>query len=444
VNIPPSRRPVSLRRNFIWTAWGQAFYGLMQWGMVVVYAKLGDPTTVGTFTLATAIVTPIVLFTNMQLRAVLASDAKNDFSFSDYASLRIMGSAVAFIFALLLALLMGYSPYVVTVIVIVAGAKCVESASDIIYGLLQKSERFDKVAISLSIRSFAGLGGVVVVMFATRSLLYATLAVALLWAVALLKYDVEAAGNVLREDVSMRNHVAPQARLASHYARLKSLAILALPMGLVTMLISLNLNIPRLVIEQKLGLRQLGYFGVLLYPVMTGNIAVFALGESTVPRLSREFVHNLKGFVRTWMFLAVIAAGIGSIAMVVVSVWGEDLLRILYGASYQRYSQAFAWLMLGTSLGWIGSANGYALTAARNFKIQVPLFLITVAITLGGCLALVSRNRLVGAGQAITLSGIAYIVLAGGAVALSTIRRHRSLNQIQGLTKAVKHRGGID
>jgi O-antigen/teichoic acid export membrane protein len=408
-------------RNFVWIALGHASYGLMQWGIIVVFANAGNPATVGTFTLAGAIVIPIVLFTNMQLRAVQASDATDEFPFPDYFSLRLIGTLIAFIAAVIVGLTMGYPPYVITAIALLSAIKLVESLNDVIYGFMQKRECFASVSVSLLRRSFGALAVIAIVMYTTQSLVFALLAQGVLWVVLIMRHDVRAAQWLLSKDAP--GAAGPRSWFRFDGARLRSLAKLALPLGVVTMLISLNLNIPRFVVERELGLRKLGYFGALLYPAMAGNLAVFAFGESTLPRLSRAFVGNVKEFLRIWGLLLAVAALLGAIATIVVIVAGESVLGLLYDDAYRRYAPAFAWLMLGTGLGWIGSANGYALTAARDFGVQVPLFLITAATTLVSSLVLVPRTGLVGAAQAMAIAGLVYVVLAGSALALVVSRR---------------------
>src|SRR5690606_20475603 len=82
----------SLRRNFAWTFAGNSVYMASQWGMLVVLAKLGSPSVVGQFAYALAIVSPAILFGNLQLRAILATDIETEYEFGDYVALRLLTS----------------------------------------------------------------------------------------------------------------------------------------------------------------------------------------------------------------------------------------------------------------------------------------------------------------------------------------------------------------
>ena len=75
---------LSLRKNFSWTFAGNVVYALSQWGMLTVLAKLGSPEMVGRFALGLSITAPIVMFTNLQLRQIQATDARGEYRFGDY------------------------------------------------------------------------------------------------------------------------------------------------------------------------------------------------------------------------------------------------------------------------------------------------------------------------------------------------------------------------
>src|SRR5690349_18837641 len=86
---------LSWRSNFAWALSGNIVYAACQWGMVVALAKLGNSFMVGQFSLGLAITTPVLMFTNLQLRAVQATDAKRQHPFGEYLGLRVMTTLVA-------------------------------------------------------------------------------------------------------------------------------------------------------------------------------------------------------------------------------------------------------------------------------------------------------------------------------------------------------------
>ena len=81
--------PLSLRANFSWTFVGNIVYSFAQWGMLIVLARLGSPELVGQFSLGLAITAPVIMLTNMQLRAIQVTDTREEYTFGDYLGLKL-------------------------------------------------------------------------------------------------------------------------------------------------------------------------------------------------------------------------------------------------------------------------------------------------------------------------------------------------------------------
>src|SRR4051794_41039079 len=86
-----------LRTMFAWTLAGNVVYAACQWGMISVLAKLGTTVAVGQFALALAITAPVFMLTNLFLRGIQATDARDEFSFGEYFTLRAMGTVVGLV-----------------------------------------------------------------------------------------------------------------------------------------------------------------------------------------------------------------------------------------------------------------------------------------------------------------------------------------------------------
>src|SRR5207247_10849508 len=82
----------SLRRHVAWALAGHLGYSACQWGVLVCIAKLGPAADVGRFALALALTAPIITLTSLNLRLLQATDAREDYPFSVYLSVRIIGT----------------------------------------------------------------------------------------------------------------------------------------------------------------------------------------------------------------------------------------------------------------------------------------------------------------------------------------------------------------
>src|SRR5882672_7719316 len=84
-----------LRTDFTWVLSGNLLYSACQWGIVVALAKLGNPEQVGEYALGLAVSAPIVLFANLQLRALLVSELRDRFTFGQYLTFRLVSLGAA-------------------------------------------------------------------------------------------------------------------------------------------------------------------------------------------------------------------------------------------------------------------------------------------------------------------------------------------------------------
>ena len=77
----------------------------------------------------------------------------------------------------------------------------------------------------------------------------------------------------------------------------KTLAWMSRPLGVVMALDSLNVNVPRYILEHKLGPAELGIFASLAYLVTAMGLIAMALGQSVCARMARLFADgDLSGF----------------------------------------------------------------------------------------------------------------------------------------------------
>ena len=172
----------------------------------------------------------------------------------------------------------------------------------------------------------------------------------------------------------------------------------ALPLGAVSILSAFNVNIPRYVIEHYLGARDLGIYSALNYIPQAAIMIATALGYVTFARLSKlYFVRDVRGFRVLLGTTALISAVLGVIAFVMAAFAGPMLLRLLYRPEYAEHSDLLLWLVATGGVACVATCVGCAMTAASQFRPQIPLFAVVTAVSAVTALALVPRLGLYGA-----------------------------------------------
>ncbi len=400
-----------LWKNFSWTFAGTLVYTLCQWGMLSALSKLGTPQVVGQFALGLAITAPVVLFFNLQLRPVQATDSRGEYAFRDYLGLRMVTTLLALVLISVVVTVSGYRMEIVLVVLAVGAAKAFEALSDIFYGLLQRHERMDVVGRSMMIKGPLSLLALGLVFYVTGSLLWATVAIAATWAVTLGIYDIRKCAMLIKSGThDMAVSLMPRWKLGI----LWRLTGFALPLGFVAALNSLNTNIPRYLTEQYLGERELGIFAALAYIMVSARLVSGALGNSASPRLSRFFAEGNRAEFNKLLFRLVLfgfsAGAIGVLASLVAGRW---ILSLLYTPEYAEYTTLFVWVMVATGLGYVTSILNFGIVATRRFRLQALTLVGVVGATSVACLILIPALGVVGAGMSLTLGTALYLVTNG-------------------------------
>ena len=431
-------KPLTLRRNFSWTFTGNLVYAASQWGMLVVLAKLGSPEMVGQFTLGLAVTAPVIMFTNLQLRGIQATDAKGEYVFSDYLGLRLIGTGLALLIIAGITLKAGYRWETSLVILAIALAKAFESISDVFYGLIQQHERMDRIAIALMIKGPLSLLLLGIGVSLTGSVVGGAIGLAIAGGLVLFGWDLRNgrlilnnashhtdAADLLVADVALKksqNLLYPR----WHQKTLRKLVLLALPLGFVMMLISLNTNIPRYFIERYLGERELGIFAAMSYLMVVGQMVVSALAESASPRLAKYYAAgNSTAFGTLLLKLVGVGLMLGAGGVFVAVVAGRPILTLLYKPEYAERADLFLWLMVAAGILYVSAFLGYGITAARYFRVQMPLFVLVTGSSAIACFCLIPTMGLRGAAIALIVGAIVQAVFSFAVIAYAVYRLDR-------------------
>lgn len=370
-----------------------------------MFAKLGSPEIVGQFVLGLAVAEPVMAFANLQLRIVLATDSKHEFAFGAYLSLRLVTSAFAFLLITAIVLAVGYRRETALVIVAVGFAKAIDSISDLLYGLLQRYERMDRIAKSMIIKGLMALTFSSIVFYFTANLFWSIVGLALAWLLVLVGYDAKNAAWVQKTAIRRQSDagldmtgLTAVLRPRWEKSMLQKLLWSALPLGFVMLLTSVNANAIRYFIDRYLGERELGIFGALAYFMLIGFTLVRALGQVASPRLAKYYATgNAMAFRKLLLGLVACGGLLGTIGVLVVSSAGQLVLTLFYQPEYAEYVDVFFWLMAASGVSYIASFLGYAVTATRQFGRLVIPPAVVIVITIGLSTIFIPYYGLIGA-----------------------------------------------
>ena len=395
--------------------------------MLVLLAKLGSAELLGSYSFAVAVATPVVAFASLQLRAVQVTDGEDQQSFRDYLAFRIWTVVAAMFILTAICLVMRYPARSILLIELVGLTLVIESISDLYYGIMQIHAYMSRIAKSMMARGLLSVSAISITLVTTKNLVLTIVVLALVRIAVALMYDMGwgtkslPAGHSGRSDASAERRplwrIRPQLRILT----------LALPLGLVSLLVSLNTSIPRYFIQWSLGPRELGIFSALCFFPSSSNMISTALGQAAFARLASAYGNRqLRTFRDLLGKLLLVAGALGVVGIAVGWLWGYQVLRVVNKPEYAERSYLLVLLMAAAAFGYFGQFVGTAITAARAFNPQIPLFLLVAATLTLTSYLLIPIAGLRGAILSIMVANLVQLVGSAGVLFL-TLRRTRSV-----------------
>jgi O-antigen/teichoic acid export membrane protein len=421
----------SLFSNFSWTITGNAVYSGCQWVVIIILAKFVSTQIVGFYSLALAVTTPVILLSQMSLKIVQATDAHRGVAFNTYFSLRFFLTGLALVAIVIISWAVGKEAAAILIIIMIGAAKSSESISDVCYGLFMQHERMDLMGKSLVIRSVISLGVFFVLVYFLRNATIGLLGLTLVWVGMFFAYDMPSVRRLDHRGQPTADHGQPENAVSGtglfiprwDLPEFTGIFMLSLPMGLTAVLETLTIYVPRYAIAYYLGESPLGIFTALSYLLLAISLVVSSAVVTTVPRLAQYYARGMKrDFARLLAMLFVLISAVCSVLMVVVLIFGKEVISFLYTEQYAHYSYLLAWLMGAGIFMFSGSVLVTALMAMRRFRILMTIGLFSVVSLVAFCVILVPSHGLAGAVWAIAVNA-AVVLLVRIAVMAYLVRK---------------------
>ncbi len=366
-------------------------YLLCQFGILSLLARLTTPETVSAFGFVMGVVQPLFMLLRMGLRSNLATDAKREFSFETFLTIRVIASLLLFVLPVMI--IWTVRPEYLVLAVPIALMNAAESHSDLCYGALQRAGRPQIVARSMLIRGPAALLLFGTILYVTRDAQIAFWAQTVVWILVQVFHDfpgVRQAGETLALDRDFR-------RIAA-LTRNTSL------LGLGQFFASLQTNVPRFFVETILGTVAMSLF-TTVSALQPAAVSLFITLEQALGwRLSQIWVEGRSSaFYAMLRKMLCIAIGVAGLGICLSFVIAKPLLLLAFGPDYVAASPLLIWFAVAIGIQLVSSVLQTAITAQRRFSslggVQLGALCLTVPSTYIGVMA----YGLEGAGMAIAL-----------------------------------------
>lgn len=384
----------------LWLASGNIIYGLSQVVLVAVLARTHGPSVVGSFTLATAIIVPVIMLSDMNLRVLVATDPARRIKDSDYRGVRERGILLAAVVCVALGLILGPTRTQLPLFLGVLAYKVADSLSDLSYGFAFREERGSEVGRAMMLRGvLSAVVGTTLLLFLGNAAL-AVSAIAVGWLLlAFREWRYFGLGRFRLKLTPLSEGAASRVGRKGGY------------LGVAALVSSLHHAMPRYYIAGISGTHELGIYGAV--STMANGLAIVAGSAVNIllPRLTR--FHQLDDRKDFWTLLRTMVAYAAIVLLPIVilsGIVGDEVAGWLLGPEYARASIILA-LVAAVSLNFLGQLMAKALQAAQAFRTYLITDLTASFVT---AVTLVPATRAwgtAGAGWAIGIGSLARLAL---------------------------------
>ena len=385
--------------------------------MALLLNKAGDAAT-GQYIIALAISAPVFMFAGLDLRTLQATDSSGEVRFIEYLGLRLICGCIALAVVPVISLALGYRADTLAVVTMVGLGRFFLLIGDTFNGLMQQSERMDRVAHSIVLKGILSTVVLGATFLATGSLIAGVFAEAATRFLVLAFYDLPLGRRLSSQ------HGAETISLASlrtvKAARLIKLTVRSLPLAFKVMLVSLDTHVTRYFVSGMGSLSAVGVFGPIASGAAAGSMVGKALNQSVSAKLGRLASANeprsFLGFVRKLQLLYLVlgAAGIGLTMLI-----GGPLLALVR-PDLLAYQTVLTLVVVSVALDLQNGIVDMSLVAARRIAPLAPACGLSVATSALGCWLLIPTYGLSGAATAMIAGRIIRMATLNAALAVET------------------------
>lgn len=397
--------------NVSWTFGGNIAQLAAQLGMLLALTRFTDLATVGRFAYVSAIVNPIMLLAQMQLRNLQAVDVGRRFTFENYAVFRLISIVVALTVILIIAIF--HSMEIAAIILALAVTKSLDSISDIFQGAMQQLETFRSIGISTTSRGVLNGTCSVLAIIYYRDLNTALLALVLAGSIVTFAFDLP----LWLKLASRHDPAFAGIQFGSCLSNIRKIGIAAFPLGCATFLASIEANLPRYFLSIYTNETSLGIYSTIAAFSSLGTIFINAMGQAAAPRLARlNYSGNIHGFRSLVGSLVLVGIASGLLAVSGASIFGDLALSVVFGRDESAQLPLLLLLLLASTVTYAHVFIGTALSAAGLHETKSRIQFGTVCASTILLFLLTPRYGLYGAAASLAATAALTAILYASVV----------------------------
>lgn len=374
-------------KNFIWNIMGTGLNSFNSLFFLIIVTRINGINDAGIFSIAYS--TALILYTIglYSGRLCQVTDIENKVKDKDYIVNRIITCILMIIIAIIFVVIKQYSPYKMGVFVLLCVYKATEAFSEILYGIMQKSDLLYRSGQSLTIKSLGGLLIFFIIDYVTHNLIFACSAIIVLNIITILIFDCIMVCKKLIDfntNVNMTN--------VWHIFKTEFFVFANSFAGIYV------LNAPKYAIDSYLTEDIQAIFGYIMMPATVITLFTQFVFMPYLNQMRQMYeqkqIKALEG-IAFKIKMAVLAFGI--FATVAAFVIGPEVLSLIYGEELRPYRMNLTIILASYIMYGISYVNLVLLTTTRDTFVQFVVYAITMVVAFIGSNLLVQNLQINGA-----------------------------------------------
>ncbi len=397
--------------NSAWAGIGLAVNGLCQWSVIALLARLTDPFSLGSYSLANAVTTPLFVLSHAGQRTLMVNGADNGTPLTRHVLLRFTTGSLAWLATMIYALASGFDGMATAMLAWVGVSKLADSLLDASLGAYQRASRMDLAARAQMTQGILPFALFAATLWWTAAALPAVFA----WALSRLLLSLEQA----RSAMKFEGGEGPPCQLIEWWP----LLTLGFPLACGSALALLAASLPRFLLEAVAGRTAVGLFAAAASFELAGAMLTMAAAQTAAPRLSACYLSgNEQGFRQLLQRVSGVAALVGLAGVLASAITGKWLLALLFGSAYANEAPTLVILMAASGLSSINLILSIALSARRVMRTQPLLLLPALAVGATVGLILISEYHIAGAAWTAVAISVTQMIALSGALFASRLK----------------------
>ena len=353
------------KKNFIWNTLGTGLNAFNSLFFMIAVTRINGVDNAGVFTIAFSTACIIYVIGIYAGRIYQVTEPDKTITNKEYIVNRIITTVLMIILVIAFCLIRKYTAFKTTIFILLTTYKALEAFSEVIYGILQKNEKLDKVGKSLFFKSIISIILFVLVDYITKNLIIAICAMLIANIMMIIFYDF---------------------RNSKEYIEINSKAnkenvLKIFKLGFYTFIIAFLgmyiLNAPKYAIDSYLEDNYQTIFGIIVMPAtVIGLVAQFLIHPYLNKILEIYEKRDLKELNKIIMKLILAIIGVGIISSLLAYFLGPEVLGIIYGIDLSLYRVNLLIIIIASTIYTIGVIYSSVLTTVRETFSQFIIYII--------------------------------------------------------------------